>query len=246
MNFNIESVEKMIDNLNKMKSCDETCKRNKAIQQKKKEYEEAVYNYKNAKPLLEKAKHSYLKVSKSESEYNKYIKNENTKKAKVLLDKLTDIKNSKLLDISKKLKYVENANLFNSAIKHKLYNFEKEKNKIHKKKNKLESESLIQKRLTIFNNENIEYLSNFNSIMYVLYYVLFIIILGIAIFKKQYTNIRMFMVLILIGLLPLLINMYYLFLLSSLKHTIIDNIYIILSISFLSLTFVLHYIINSI
>ena len=241
MTINLDNIEEWVNTLNTMNVCDSKCRQKETIKERRKELTDAIHNYNTAKPRLRQAKHNYMKLIQSETNYNTYLKNENKNKAKAIIKKKKISKDNKLKEIENKVKYFNNSEIFTEALKYKLYNYENEKNNLNKQKNKEEDTNLINTRLTTFYNEKMNYISGFNTIFFYIYYILFTLIFGLMVYKKQYGNIKLIIYIISLGILPFIIDNYYYHILTQFKHTIIDNIYIILFISFLTLTYIINY-----
>lgn len=241
MTIKLDNIENWVNTLNDMNACDSKCRQNKTIQQRKKELNQAIQNYNLAKPRLRQAKHNYLKLIQSESNYNTYLKNENKKKANKMLEKKKLSKDEKLKEIENKVKYFHNSEIFTEALKYKLYNYESETNHLNRQKIKEDDKNLINIRLTTFYNEKMNYISGFNTVFFYIYYILFTLIFGLMIYKKQYGNLKMVVYVLCLGIIPFIIDNYYYHILTQFKHTIIDNIYIILFVSFFTLTYIINY-----
>ena len=84
------------------------------------------------------------------------------------------------------------------------------------------------------------------KIFFYIYYAFLSIILIITIYKKQYSNLKLLGYMLTLGLLPLLIDDIYYHILKGLKHTVVDNIYIILFSLFVVFTLIINKFANSI
>jgi hypothetical protein len=245
--IDLNNIGNWIEKLNQMKVCDQDCRNQKQIDQRRKDFYDAKRIHETSEQNMINAQEKYIQSIHTEDEYLLEYKKENEKKAMQILSKEESKKNKYLSEIQKKIHYNKRGVLFNKALNDKLYNnYDNEKNIIHQKMNESEDENNINQRLTTFYNEKIDYFGSINNILFYAHYIILLIIIVITIYKKQYGNLKLLSYLLLLILLPFLIDNYYNGILKSLKHTIIDNIYIILFISFITLTFVINYGANNI
>ena len=150
MTINLDNIEEWVNTLNTMNVCDSKCRQKETIKERRKELTDAIHNYNTAKPRLRQAKHNYMKLIQSETNYNTYLKNENKNKAKAIIKKKKISKDNKLKEIENKVKYFNNSEIFTEALKYKLYNYENEKNNLKKQKNKEEDTNLINTTIDIY------------------------------------------------------------------------------------------------
>ena len=120
MTIKLDNIEEWVNTLNTMNVCDSKCREKETIKQRRKELTDAIHNYNTAKPRLRQAKHNYMKLIQSETNYNTYLKNENQKKAKEIIRKKKISKDNKLKEIENKVKYFNNSEIFTEALKYKL------------------------------------------------------------------------------------------------------------------------------
>jgi hypothetical protein len=243
---NIDSIIDEMQNLKNMNICDAECEKKKAIKNHADELQKSINDYNNAKNNIIKHQAKYIRGIKGDSEYIKHIQNRNMAEAEGIIENKQKKKNASLNEIESKLKYYLSIDKFRESVGYKLNNYDVEINNMVREKNKTTKQQNINNRLSHFYNEKMNYLSNVNSIFFYIYYVFLSIILLITVYKKQYSNLKLLGYILTLGLLPLLIDDIYYHILKGLKHSVVDNIYIILFSLFVVFTLVVNKFANNI
>jgi len=186
-NVDVNKFNDFIDNANKVLSCDSKCQEKKKKNELKKKYLEAKTNLLTAPNQVETSYKNYLTYSKGDTAYNEYQENELQQKAKLIV---TTFKTnfSDGIEKSKENYNTYSGLLLNFAHIVELYKKLVKENTILslQLKNKT-SDVLTNDRKTYYEDQSIDNLSFYHTIIMVIY-IIFLIGFAVSIFVFPSTS----------------------------------------------------------
>ena len=240
----INDLNTLLSELENNNFCDTACQKRNHIDTREKELRNAITQYNERTNKIKKAERNYFNALKGASEYNDYLKKRHDNQADNILAQKTKEKDKILNEIEKKNNYLNSQKIYNTHIGVISSNYDDKKQKLNKELKDTINDKNISNRLAFFYSEKMNYLSNINTIFFYVYFIVLAMIAVIAIYKKQYGSLKLLAYIVFLIITPFLLDDYYYFILKLFKHTVVDNIYIILFIFFIILTCLLNWFAN--
>jgi hypothetical protein len=205
MTSNIKGLTGIISQINaQQKACDATSQKDRKIKDKKNTFTKAKQNLLNAQPNFDRAEKDY-KVS---AHGQGYYSDMQEKKYKNIAQAFVNKKNVNLApswtDIDNKLAYYKGLNAYSDNAKTVYENYDEKYTRVVDEIRDTIDKKNVDYRLAHFYNSNTTVV---NSILYylkIIYWVSYVALLFLFVFKKQYKNIKSWPFIILVPLFPLL------------------------------------------
>lgn len=203
--MNIENINQLIQQSQEAIQCDATCQKNNKIKELKEKYIEAQ-NYKTNGPIvLQQAAKNYYTLAEGENGYNDYLEKELEIQSKKVAKQLqtTFMKNHERVEQLEDGMYTLSVNLKHSI---DLY-LKLLRDNVYLSKNVLDLKDtvLLNYRQTYYEEQEINILQSWATMYFWIYYLLWVGIVLIVIFKRQ-NLVQWFFALLSLFIFPFLIN----------------------------------------
>ena len=216
----VETINKLMIQMNNLIRCGPTCQRNNKIDELKKKYEAAQEEVHSAPERLNNARKNYFTFTHGDSYYQNFEKKKNLEKAKKLKSKIK-----------------KNANKHMAEIEYKIENtlfLKKSKKNLYKLLNKLRlSNEMLEKnmdrnvasvktsdRKVFYENQEIETLFFYKNILKRFYWLLIVIYTFLFFYNKFYKNRGDIILFIIFFATPFIIDPAVRLFIRLIKHTV--------------------------
>ncbi len=224
----LNGMSQLVDKMNAEGVCNSACQKRKKLERLKNDYMKAKNKLHNAQPEFDLAEKRYITEKNGASYYQSNIQEAKFKKeAEAEVKGWDEIVLPILNKLETQIAFYKSQHMYKNNVDYLYDSYNKDLTQLYDNIEKTRGKNNVNDRLAQFYNNRSETIKSVITYLKYIYWTLFIIIIGIMIYKKLYRDFTYYPYVLLLAVAPFSLSWFYVFIMSRFRYFVIDNIYLI-------------------
>jgi cellulose synthase/poly-beta-1,6-N-acetylglucosamine synthase-like glycosyltransferase len=241
----LAGMSQLVDKMNAEGVCNSACQKRKKLERLKNDYMKAKNKLHNAQPEFDLAEKLYITEKNGASYYQSNIQEAKFKQEAEAEVKGWDEIVLPILDkLESQIGYYKTQYIYKSNVEYLYDSYNKDLNQLYDNIEKTRGKNNVNDRLAQFYNDRSESIKTVIKYLKYVYWALFIIIIGVLIYKKLYNDFTYYPYILILAVAPFTLSWFYVFIMSRFRYFVIDNIYLIFLTTVIAVFFLFNIVSN--
>lgn len=224
----LNGMSQLVDKMNAEGVCNSACQKRKKLERLRNDYMKAKNKLHNAQPEFDLAEKRYITEKNGASYYQSNIQEAKFKKeAEAEVKGWDEIVLPILNKLDTQIAFYKSQHMYKNNVDYLYDSYNKDLTQLYDNIEKTKGKNNVNDRLAQFYNNRSETIKSIITYLKYTYWILFIIIIGIMIYKKLYRDFTYYPYVLLLAVAPFSLSWFYVFIMSRFRYFVIDNIYLI-------------------